>query len=360
MVNDAISILRNSPGPLLITGHTGFKGTWLSLLLEELGIEAVGYSLPPEKNSMYQKLNRHGLITEVFADINDKSALGDFFEATRPSYVLHLAAQPLVLESYKNPFKSFETNVMGTFNVIETSFQSQSVKAIGVVTTDKVYRNNNLGRRFIESDPLEGKDPYSASKVAAESVINSWTNIREISGGPYLASLRAGNVIGGGDYASERLMPDLIRGLLSQEIVGIRNVNSTRPWQHVLDPLFGYLLAIVFCSVKKTDKSFNFGPDEPSYSVSKLLRIIETNFPNRIKVQSIVEANSKIEAKFLDLDSSYAKEVLKWIPAWNQEEAIISTINWWLKSINMEIDAAELTKQEIKLLTGSYKIKNNV
>jgi CDP-glucose 4,6-dehydratase len=356
MINEAIAILRESPGPILITGHTGFKGAWLSLLLEELGIKAVGYSLPPDKNSMYQRLNRRGAITEVFADINDKKKLGNFFAATRPSFVIHLAAQPLVLESYKSPFETFETNVMGTFNVIEASFHSKDVKAVGVVTTDKVYRNTNSGKRFIESDPLEGKDPYSASKVAAESVINSWSNIRELTGGPFLASLRAGNVIGGGDFASDRLMPDLVRGLISKEIVEIRNIGSTRPWQHVLDPLFGYLVAVAFSSKNASNDSFNFGPDEPSYAVSELLEIVAHNFPNRIKVKMLSEVDPKIEAKSLDLDSSHAKKVLSWNPVWNQEQAVISTVDWWINCVDGNMNPVESSKQDIELLMRSYQI----
>jgi CDP-glucose 4,6-dehydratase len=356
VINEAISILRKSPGPVLITGHTGFKGTWLSLLLEELGIKAVGYSLPPSENSMYQRLNRRNAITEIYADINDKKELRNFFTATNPSYVIHLAAQPIVLESYRQPFETFETNVMGTFNVIETSFRSESVNAIGVVTTDKVYRNTNSGRRFIESDPLEGKDPYSASKVAAESVVSAWNTIREISGGPFLASLRAGNVIGGGDFASDRLMPDLVRALISKETVKIRNIESTRPWQHVLDPLIGYLSAIVFSTKNSSGSTFNFGPVEPSYNISMLLETIESNFPNRIKVNMLSGTNAKIEAKHLDLDSTYATEVLNWKPVWNQEQAIVSTVDWWIKCIDRNMDPLEVSMHDIDRLIRHYQI----
>ena len=245
---------------------------------------------------------------------------------------------------------------MGTFNVIEASFRSNGVNAIGVVTTDKVYRNIDDGKRFIESDPLEGGDPYSASKVAAESVIKSWSNIRELSGGPFLTSLRAGNVIGGGDFASERLMPDLVRGLIPQETVQIRNIESTRPWQHALDPLFGYLLAVAFSSKNASNYAFNFGPDEPSYDVSKLLEIVNHNFPNRIKVDILSEKTPKIEAKCLDLDSNYAKKVLNWSPVWDQEQAIISTIDWWVKYIDENVDPLECSKQDIQKLIGHYRL----
>ena len=187
-------------------------------------------------------------------------------------------------------------------------------------------------------------------------MINSWKNFRELTGGPFLTSLRAGNVIGGGDFASDRLMPDLVRGLISKEIVEIRNIGSTRPWQHVLDPLFGYLVAVAFSSKNASDESFNFGPDEPSYAVSKLLEIVALNFPNRIKVKILSEADPKVEAKCLDLDSTHAKKVLSWNPVWNQEQAVISTVDWWINCVDGNMNSVESSKQDIELLMRSYQI----
>jgi CDP-glucose 4,6-dehydratase len=356
MFEEPISILRNSPGPILITGHTGFKGTWLTLLLGELGIQTVGYSLPAEDNSMYQRLNRNGAIVEQFGDLKDKKKLEDFFASTKPSFVMHMAAQPLVLESYKEPLKTFETNVMGTVNVIEAAFKSQKVTAIGIVTTDKVYRNNDTHKKFIESDTLEGKDPYSASKVATESVVQAWRKIQEVSGGPQIIALRAGNVIGGGDFANNRIIPDLIRGMISQEIVEIRNMNNTRPWQHALDPLFGYLLALVKECENGNSTAYNFGPDDDSYSVSKLLEIVSSNFPNRIKTRVSKDSNSKLESQFLDLDSNFARKKLGWSPAWNQEKAIISTFKWWIDILENRADPLVRTKIDIVELIKHHKM----
>ena len=194
------SELSKLPGPILITGHTGFKGAWLTILLEHIGIPTIGYSLPPEKHSLYERANLEGRIPELFADIRDLLLVKDFMAKHKPSAIIHMAAQPLVLESYKSPRETFDTNVMGTVNILDAAFESDHVKAIIVVTTDKVYRNDNSGRAFIESDPLEGKDPYSASKVGAEAAVSAWQQIAKISDGPKVVSVRAGNVIGGGDW----------------------------------------------------------------------------------------------------------------------------------------------------------------
>ncbi|MBI3429249.1 MAG: CDP-glucose 4,6-dehydratase [Actinobacteria bacterium] len=236
--------LRDLPGPVLVTGHTGFKGTWLTLLLEKLDVPVVGLSLPALPNSLFERTNRFGVIQESFTDIRDFESVLKFVESTAPSVVIHMAAQPLVFESYKTPRETFEVNVMGSVNVLSASFEVGSVEAIGVITTDKVYRNDNSGRAFVETDALEGKDPYSASKVGTEATSAAWRQIAKVSGGPKVISLRAGNVLGGGDWAENRLLPDLIRGYANGFATTVRNPQSTRPWQHVLDPLRGYILAL--------------------------------------------------------------------------------------------------------------------
>jgi CDP-glucose 4,6-dehydratase len=180
MISNYIEELRQIEGPVLITGHTGFKGTWMTLLLERLGVEVVGYSLAPTETSLFNRLNRRGIITEVFQDIRDTAKLNEFFQRTKPKFVIHMAAQPLVLESYKNPFETFEVSAMGTVNVLEAAFKTKSVEVVGVVTTDKVYRNNGFGNRFIEQDELEGEVPYSASKVTADAAVAAWKNIQEV------------------------------------------------------------------------------------------------------------------------------------------------------------------------------------
>jgi CDP-glucose 4,6-dehydratase len=265
-----------------------------------------------------------------------------------------MAAQSLVLESYSDPSKTFETNVMGSVNVLEAAFKSPKVKAIGIVTTDKVYRNKDTPKRFIETDPLEGKDPYSASKVATESVVQAWRKIQRTRGGPRIFALRAGNVIGGGDFAKNRILPDLIRGMISREIVEIRNINSTRPWQHVLDPLLGYLLALA--NENEDSNEYNFGPDEMSYSVSKLLEIVSSNFPNRIKTRVSNISSSELESRLLDLDSNLARKSLGWSPVWSQESAIIATLNWWTRYLDEKVDPTEISKSEISELINYHRI----
>ena len=351
MAKDLISNLKLSGSSFLVTGHTGFKGTWLTLLLEELGFEVFGYSLEPTETSLYTRLQRTNKIVEVFADIRDEKKLNDFFADLKPSFVVHMAAQPLVLESYKKPKETFDVNVMGTANILSASFNSKSVKAVGIVTTDKVYRNNNIEQRFIETDPLEGNDPYSASKVATESVVNAWNSIFKGSNGPELVSLRAGNVIGGGDFAENRIMPDIVRGIISGESIRIRNLLSSRPWQHVLDPLHGYLLGIASAVSEPefSKKAYNFGPSEPSYSVGQLLKIIESEFPKLISYSSDDGSNTKhYESKLLDLDSSLAKNNLGWEPVWSQKSAIISTIKWWKEVLEDKSSPIQATQNDIQ------------
>ena len=269
--------LRSNSGPVLVTGHTGFKGTWLTLLLEKLGVEVVGFSLSPEKDSLFDRAGRTGAIKEVFADIRDYELLNTYITSIKPSAIIHMAAQPLVLESYRLPKETFDVNVMGTVNVLDSAFKTDSVQAIVVVTTDKVYRNDNSGRAFIESDPLEGKDPYSASKVGTEAAVAAWQQIQRISGGPKVVAVRAGNVIGGGDWGDNRLLPDLIRSFSSGQKMAVRNPASTRPWQHVLDPLGGYISALEAILGGEKISSVNFGPDTQSIAVSEVVKIaVET------------------------------------------------------------------------------------
>jgi|688.fasta_scaffold419654_1 CDP-glucose 4,6-dehydratase len=340
-------------GPILITGHSGFKGTWLTLLLERLGIEVVGYSLPPEKNSLFYRGNRIGKIQEEFADIRDYQQLNSFIQNVKPSAIIHMAAQPLVLESYRIPKDTFDINVMGTVNILNSAFANESVKSVIAVTTDKVYRNNNSGIPFTESGPLEGKDPYSASKVGAEATIAAWQQIAKISGGPKVVSVRAGNVIGGGDWAAERLLPDLIRSFINQEKIFLRNPESTRPWQHVLDPICGYLSALEFALEGESNPAFNFGPDSPSISVGEVVEIAIKYWP-KDSLSEIPAKNQKnhLEAFSLNLDASSAHKILGWQPFWTQESAVIATINWWNKVINQDVSPITACHDDIIELLG--------
>ncbi len=321
--------LRELPGPILITGHTGFKGTWMTLLLERLKIPVIGYSLPPEQDSLFARAKRTGTIPEAFADIRDFQTLNHFLQVKRPSVIVHMAAQPLVLKSYENPLETFDINVMGTANVLDIACRVDSVQTVIVVTTDKVYGNDNSGKPFIESDRLEGKDPYSSSKVATESVVAAWRQVTKFSGGPTIVSVRAGNVIGGGDFAADRILPDLIRGYFQKKVVEIRNPNSTRPWQHVLDPVVGYLQTAEAMVAGNEICAINFAPIESSLKVREIVEISRKAWGSETKINFSTIANLDRESTLLDLDPTFAKSKLGWEPVWTQRQAVESTIQWW-------------------------------
>lgn len=320
--------LRELPGPLLLTGHTGFKGTWMTFLLEHLKVPVVGYSLPAEKDSLYDRAERTGAIPEAFADIRDHEELERFIDLHKPSTIIHMAAQPLVLKSYESPRETFDVNVMGTVNVLDIAFKRDFVKVIIVVTTDKVYRNDNSGRAFVETDPLEGKDPYSASKVGTEAVVAAWQQIAKVSGGPRVVSVRAGNVIGGGDFAENRLFPDIAKSISTRSTVVIRNPLSTRPWQHVLDPIAGYLKLLEYSLEGAASSNYNFGPKEPSLSVMEVVNTVSRKYSD-IATFEVRQEFSIQESQILNLSVSRATSELKWLSRWNQEEAIEKTMAWW-------------------------------
>lgn len=341
--------LRELPGPVLLTGHTGFKGTWLTILLESLGVSVVGLSLAPLENSLFTRAEREGKIPEIFADICGYRQVEEFVFETRPSLVIHMAAQPLVIGSYKVPRETFATNVMGTVNILNCAFACDSVQAVGVVTTDKVYRNDDSGHAFIETDPLAGKDPYSASKVGAEAAVAAWQNIRRISGGPKVLSLRAGNVIGGGDWADDRLLPDLVKGFVAGSQVNVRNPQSTRPWQHVLDPLRGYLMAMEYLSTGQDIEAINFGPTEESLTVEKVVEVAQMAWPTSTTIAFAENASMVIsEAASLQLDATRAHALLGWEMKWNQSEAVTSTIEWWDRVLNQGVHPQEACLQDIE------------
>ena len=262
---------------VFLTGHTGFKGAWLSLVLARLGAQVSGYALAPATNpSLWSGLQLPPGMVSTLADINHPKALAKAIAAANPEIILHLAAQPLVRLSYAQPVSTFQTNVMGTVNVLEAARQVAGLRAILVVTTDKVYRNDGLGRPFEEADPLGGHDPYSASKAACEIVVESlrksFFQPRNIA----LASARAGNVIGGGDFAADRIIPDIFRSFQAGEPVMLRYPQSTRPWQHVLDCLNGYLLyAEHLCGDGEMPLALNFGPDGAPVAVATLVETMQ-------------------------------------------------------------------------------------
>lgn len=339
--------LKAGEGPILVTGHTGFKGAWLTILLENLGLPVVGYSLEPNEQSLYGKLRMRGRNEEIFEDIRDKRKLEKFIKKTKPKGIIHLAAQALVLESYKFPIETFETNVVGTANLLEAAGKFDSVKAVIVVTTDKVYLNENTGKRFVETDRLQGKDPYSASKVGSEAAADAWSQIYSTKGGPLVGKARAGNVIGGGDLSHNRLLPDLVRAYFDNKTCLIRNPESTRPWQHVLDPLFGYVLYLSHLMSGKNIHALNFGPMESSLMVKNVVDIVQKVW-NPIAIN--FEVSSRPESResiSLELDSKLANELLGWVPTWNQEEAVLQTLNWWTQ-VKSTKSAIDITEEEVK------------
>jgi CDP-glucose 4,6-dehydratase len=349
-VPNEIFSIKNLEGPILVTGHSGFKGTWLTLLLEEVGIPVIGFSLPPLDHSLYARANRFGKIPEVFGDVQDLILVKDTFKKFQPKCVIHMAAQPLVLDSYDNPIGTFQTNVMGTANVLEVATTTESVRTIACITTDKVYANKNEQIKFSEEDKLGGKDPYSASKVASESVIDAWRNLSVHRNQADVLSFRSGNVIGGGDYSNNRLLPDIIRNIFLGEPLSIRNPAATRPWQHVLDPLFGYLLGIAYSASETSPglNTFNFGPTEDSLSVSDVVQIAD-DYCLRFSLPKTAEViPESLEAVSLQLNSSRANSVLGWAPRLTQRQAVTATIDWWVENLEKSIPAEELCKGEIR------------
>jgi CDP-glucose 4,6-dehydratase len=340
-------VTQHLNGPVLLTGHTGFKGTWMTLLLEELGVEVIGVSLPPEENSLFCFAERQDKIKEYFVDIRELESLEKIVNDTKPSAVIHFAAQSLVLNSYEHIYSTFSTNVMGTANILEASLKQQSVKAIIVATTDKVYLNQELRNAFKENDALQGTDPYSCSKVGAESVIAGWRQYVKYFGGPPITSVRSGNVIGGGDTAENRLLPDIVRGLNAQREIAIRNPDSTRPWQHVLDPLFGYLLTLDKLLSNQDIEAMNFGPNGEALSVKEVVEIACSSWSNSPKIKYLKEKDS-LETNFLHLDSTLARNTLGWTPFYSQENAVRSTMNWWKEFLTNQKTASELCMKEIK------------
>ena len=331
---------------VLVTGHTGFKGSWLTTLLNDLGAEVIGISLPPETpKCLYTAARIQELLSaEYFQDIRDESAIENAIRDAKPDYVFHLAAQAYVRRSFMNPLETIATNVMGTCNVLVASLAQKSVLGITIATTDKVYENLGALEPFNESDKLGGNDPYSASKAASEIIIASIACSHNPTKIP-VTTVRAGNVIGGGDWGEDRLVPDLVKALQSNKPLLIRNPNAIRPWQHVLDCLYGYLLVaqVHLEEMINIPKSVNFGPCD-SLSVIELVKLFEDAFKKNI-VQEIISSQIP-ESNWLALDSSLARKELKWRPSFSQASAVSQTAIWYSKFINGE-DARDLIQSEI-------------
>lgn len=318
---------------ILVTGDTGFKGSWLCLWLHLLGVHICGYALPPEReDDHFNLLYLDKIIEHINGDIRDWPSLKDCFDRFKPEVLFHLAAQPLVRFSYQEPKLTFDTNIAGTVNILEAARQSDSLKAIVCVTSDKCYRNNEWIWGYRENDELGGHDPYSASKAAAELVFSSYQDSffhRRADLGA--ASVRAGNVIGGGDWSADRIVPDVMRALKSGNPISLRSPDSTRPWQHILDPLFGYLTLAtnLLSEPKKFSGAWNFGPrSESMRTVLDLSQAVIKHWGNG-KIQINREEKFLHEASLLHLNCDKAHQLLKWFPRWNFDQTILETVHWY-------------------------------
>ncbi len=335
---------------VMLTGHTGFKGTWLAFLLKELGAEVLGYALPPaaDKNH-FDLLDMKNQIHHVEADIRDEKKLIDTMLNFKPDFVFHLAAQALVWQSYSEPKMTFETNVIGSVNLLEAVRKCDSVRSLVYITSDKCYENVEWIWGYRENDRLGGRDPYSASKAAAEMAFSSY-ELSFFHERPDLgaASTRAGNVVGGGDWSENRIIPDCIRACEADNPIFIRNPGATRPWQHVLEPLSGYLMlaARLYDEPKAYSGAWNFGP--PSSQVRTVLDVA-THIVNRLEKGSISsDKNAKKfhEAQLLQLNCDKAHQCLGWYPKWDVEYTLNMTADWY-KEINLGKDAKDVTRDQL-------------
>lgn len=321
---------------VFVTGHTGFKGAWLCRILVNAGAVVTGYSLPaPTEPNLFALAGLEGKMTSVMGDVRDFDALFAAFQAARPEIVLHLAAQPIVRDSYKDPAYTYATNVMGTVNILECVRRTDCVRSFLNVTTDKVYKNNEWVWGYREEEPLDGYDPYSNSKSCSELVTHSYKASFFADGRTAISTARAGNVIGGGDFAHDRIIPDCVRAIQAGRPITVRNPHSTRPYQHVLEPLFAYLM---IARRQYEDPAFsgwyNVGPDEcDCVTTGELVALFCETWGGGLTWEDRSEADAPHEANFLKLDCSKLKAAAGWKPRWHIGEAIEKTVAWtrvWL------------------------------
>lgn len=340
---------------VFITGHTGFKGTWLLNVLHTMGAELKGYALPPlNELDIYNQINAKELCSSVEADIQDFEKLKKEILDFQPDFIFHLAAQPLVKLSYDVPLETFNVNTQGSANLLDSLRSLHKACICVMITTDKVYSNLESGYYYKENDKLGGYDPYSASKAAAEIIIdsyrNSFFNPKDYTQHKKSVSVaRAGNVIGGGDWSKDRIIPDVVRALNDQKVIQVRNPNSVRPWQHVLEPLLGYisLAANQFKQPEKFSTSFNFGPNKnDTLPVSELVTQSIKKWGKGTSEHK-VDDKAVHEAGLLHLDISKAKELLNWQPKMNSEQAIEMTMDWYKEALDNTNEIENFTRQQI-------------
>lgn len=326
---------------VFITGHTGFKGSWLCKMLIGMGAKVTGYSLEPNTEpNLFSMADIEDKMTSVIGDVRDFDALKKAFDKARPQIVFHLAAQPLVRESYQNPAYTYETNVMGTVNIMECVRRSDCVKSVVNVTTDKVYENKEWQWAYRENENLDGFDPYSNSKSCSELVTATYKRSFFADRAVAISTARAGNVIGGGDFSADRIIPDCVRALKQRKNITVRNPYSVRPYQHVIEPLYAYLL---IAKAQYNDKSlagcYNVGPDEGDcVTTGKLVDMFVHLSGDKISRVDKAEKNAVHEANFLKLDCSRLKAALGWKPRWHVTDAVAKTVLWtliWLDGGNV-------------------------
>lgn len=345
------SVLESFSGKrVFLTGHTGFKGSWLAFLLKEVGADVLGYSLPPESSpSHFELLHLQTKIRHVAGDIRDASLLSDSLQSFRPEYVFHLAAQALVKKSYDDPVLTFGTNVMGSVHLLDAVRQCESARSLVFITSDKCYENAEWIWGYRENDRLGGHDPYSASKAAAEIVFSAYAR-SFFSSQPDLgaATTRAGNVIGGGDWAADRIIPDCMRAIEMNDSIKLRNPKATRPWQHVLEPIAGYLLlaAKLRKQPEKYAGSWNFGPSTSDVrTVQEVANAIIQNL-GRGSIDLAHHPLHHHEARLLQLNCDKAHQLLRWYPRWSVDKTLAATAEWY-KAIFEGAEAEVITRSQI-------------
>jgi CDP-glucose 4,6-dehydratase len=333
---------------VLVTGATGFKGAWLSYWLHILGAKVFAIGYTPNKNkNLFYSLNLHKKLNINILDIRNKKKLNYYINKIKPQIVFHLAAQPLILESYKEPYKTYEVNTFGTLNILEICTNFSFVRSLICVTSDKCYESNFSTKGFKETDRLGGVDPYSGSKAAAEIIIKTYTeSFKKKKLG--IASARAGNVIGGGDQSQNRLIPDIVNCLNKRKKIFIRNPDFNRPWQHVLDPLYGYLIlaAKLYRDPKKYSGPWNFGTEKNT--VTSVIKIVKYAIKSWGHGELLINKEKKLyEQTNLQLNIDKSKKILKWKPKYKIRDSIKLTVEWYKKVLSKEITAEEITKKQI-------------
>ena len=338
---------------VFVTGHTGFKGSWLCLWLNRMGANVAGLSLPEpvSKPNLFDLLGLEKQVNDIRGNIINFDICHQSINKLKPEIIIHMAAQSLVSEGYANPVDTFHTNVMGTVNVLESCRRLTGTKTVLVVTSDKCYENKEEEKYFVEENRLGGLDPYSNSKACAELVTYSYKNsFKEDYNKIKISTVRAGNVIGGGDWSKNRIIPDCIKSFLNKEVINIRSPNSVRPWQHVLDPLFGYLTLIkqMHLSKESLSSSWNFGPKKDNQrTVLELVTLSSSIWPDNKGWQTVNESSFN-ESELLFLDSSKVKSKINFKPKWNFEISINKTIGWYKSVLLDKANAKEISMSQIE------------